>query len=57
MAEQQVATFSSKPVSVKQREKEFEEHAKTYAAFMSMTKWSTIAVAILLIALYVFLVA
>lgn len=56
MAEQQVATFSDKPISAKQKEKEFEEHTKTYGAFMAGTKWSVIIVAVILVALYIFLV-
>lgn len=56
MAEQQVATFSDKPVTAKQKEKEFEEHTKTYGAFLVGSKWSIIVVAVILIALYFFLV-
>ncbi len=52
MAEQQVATFSSKPISAKQKEKEFEAHANTYKGFLSLTKWGIIANAVILIALY-----
>ncbi|WP_127142537.1 aa3-type cytochrome c oxidase subunit IV [Pelagibacterium montanilacus] len=56
MAEQQTVTFSDKPVGAKQKEKDFEEHERTFALFMSMSKWGTILVAILLIVLYLLLV-
>lgn len=52
MAEQQVATFSSKPISAKQKEKDFEEHAGTYGGFLQLIKWSIISTAVILIALY-----
>ena len=56
MAEQQTVTFSDKPLTAKQKEKEFEEHTRTYHGMLAMFKWGTISVVILLIALYVFLV-
>jgi hypothetical protein len=56
MAEQQVATFSNKPISAKQKEKDFEEHVNTYKGFMELAKWGVIANAVILIALYFFLV-
>lgn len=52
MAEQQTATFSDKPVSAKQKEKDFEEHARTYKAALAGGKWTTIAIAVILIGLY-----
>jgi hypothetical protein len=56
MAEVQTATYSDKPVTEKQKAQDFQEHAKTYHAFLGLAKWGTIAVAVLLIGLYVFLV-
>lgn len=52
MAEQQVATFSSKPISAKQKEKEFEEHTGTYNGFLQLVKWGIIVNVVILIALY-----
>ena len=57
MAEQNIATYSEKPLTDKQREKDFAENQNTYDAFMSMTKWSVIAITVLLILMYIFLVA
>lgn len=56
MAEQQVATFSNKPVTAKQKELDFTEHKRTYDGFMRLSKWSVIAVAALLVILYLTLV-
>ena len=56
MAEQQVATYSNKPISEKQKEKDFEEHTGTYAAFLSGTKWSVISTAVILVILYLIFV-
>lgn len=56
MAEQQVASYSDKPISEKQKEKEFEEHANTYAAFLTGTKWSVISTAAILVILYLIFV-
>lgn len=57
MAEQHIATYSDKPLTDKQKEKDFAENQNTFHAFMGMTKWSVISIAILLILMYVFLVA
>ena len=57
MAEQHIATYSEKPLTDKQREKDFAENQNTYDAFMSMTKWSVISIVVLLILMYIFLVA
>lgn len=56
MAEQQVATYSDKPITETQKEKEFEEHTNTYAAFLSGTKWSVISTAVILVILYLIFV-
>lgn len=56
MAEQQVATYSDKPITETQKEKEFEEHTNTYAAFLSGTKWSVISTAAILVILYLIFV-
>ncbi|TCT07746.1 aa3-type cytochrome c oxidase subunit IV [Aquabacter spiritensis] len=34
---------------------DYEEHARTYALFTTMTKWSTIALAILMVFMWFFL--
>ena len=52
MAEQQVITYSDKPISAKQKDKEFEEHTNTYKGFLSLTKWGVIVNVVILIALY-----
>lgn len=52
MAEQQTATFPDKPVSAKQKEKDFEEHVRTYKAVMQGTKWSIIVLVAILVGLY-----
>jgi len=52
MAENQVATYSDKPITDTQKAKEFEEHTGTYAAFLSGTKWTVIVTAAILIGLY-----
>lgn len=52
MAENQVATFSNEPISEVEKAKEFEEHTKTYTAFLAGTKWSVIATVAILIVLY-----
>lgn len=36
--------------------KNFEEHRKTYAAFLAITKWGTISIVALLILMRIFLV-
>ena len=56
MAEQQVASYSDKPISEKQKEKDFEEHTHTYAAFLSGAKWSVISTAAILVILYLIFV-
>lgn len=52
MAEQQVATFSNKPISDKQKEKEFVEHSSTYQFFLSLLKWGIGVTVLVLIGLY-----
>ncbi|WP_196260560.1 aa3-type cytochrome c oxidase subunit IV [Pelagibacterium limicola] len=52
MAEQHVATFSNKPISAKQKDKDFEEHSGTYKAFLQLVKWGIIANVIILAVLY-----
>ena len=52
MAEQQMVTFSNKPVSAKQKDKEFEEHTNTYRGFLALSKWGIIVNVVILIALY-----
>ncbi|GGA58441.1 aa3-type cytochrome c oxidase subunit IV [Pelagibacterium lentulum] len=52
MAENQVATYSNKPISEKQKSEEFQEHNRTYKGFLEMAKWSCIVIGIILIALY-----
>ncbi|WP_404402332.1 aa3-type cytochrome c oxidase subunit IV [Pelagibacterium halotolerans] len=56
MAEQQSVTISNKPVSAKQKEIDFAEHARTYGAFLRLAKWGVIAVSALLVILYLTLV-
>lgn len=57
MAENQVATYSDKPITEAEKAKEFEEHTRTYAAFIAGTKWSVIATVAILIVLYFVFVA
>lgn len=52
MAEQQAVTFSTKPISEQQKEKELVEHTSTYGAFLQLIKWSIITTVVILIALY-----
>lgn len=52
MAENQVATYSDKPISDTQKAKEFEEHTGTYAAFLTGTKWTVIVTVAILIVMY-----
>lgn len=52
MAEEMVATYSEKPLTDAQKSKDFEEHQRTYAGFMSVTKWGIISNVVLLIVLY-----
>lgn len=52
MAEQQLVSFSDKPISARQQEKEFEEHASTYAWFLQLVKWGVIVNVVILIGLY-----
>ncbi|HWJ87038.1 MAG TPA: aa3-type cytochrome c oxidase subunit IV [Pelagibacterium sp.] len=56
MAHNQVATYSDKPITDGQKSKEFEEHSKTYAGFVFITKWSVITLVVILVLLYLFLV-
>ncbi|WP_332712336.1 aa3-type cytochrome c oxidase subunit IV [Pelagibacterium mangrovi] len=56
MAENQVATYSNEPISEAQKAKEFEEHTKTYAAFIAGSKWTVIVTVAILVGLYLFLV-
>lgn len=56
MAENQVATYSNEPISEAQKVKEFEEHTKTYAAFIAGSKWTVIVTVAILVGLYLFLV-
>lgn len=52
MAEQQVVTYSDKPISAKQKEKEFEEHTGTYKLFLDLIKWTITITVVILIGLY-----
>ena len=36
--------------------KDFEEHRRTYAMFLGLTKWGTISIALLLVLMRIFLV-
>lgn len=56
MAEQQAVTFSTTPISEKQKEQEFVEHTSTYGAFLQLLKWSIITTVVILIALYLIFV-
>lgn len=56
MAEHSAPTYSNKPLTVKQREKDFVENERTYVLFLKLAKWGTIAVSVLLIILYFWLV-
>lgn len=57
MAENQVASFSNEPISDAQKEKEFQEHTRTYTAFLEGTKWSVIVtIAILVVLFLIFIV-
>lgn len=56
MADHQTVTFSDEPLTENQKAEDFQEHTHTYRAFMTLTKWSIIAVTVVLIALYLFLV-
>ncbi|RDE08042.1 aa3-type cytochrome c oxidase subunit IV [Pelagibacterium lacus] len=57
MAEEMVATYTDKPLTESQKEKDLVEHTKTYGAFMSGLKWSTIVTAAVLVVLYLVFVA
>lgn len=52
MADEMVVSYSDKPITEAQKAKDFEEHAKTYEAFMGWAKWGIIGNVIILIALY-----
>lgn len=57
MAEQQVITYSNKPLTAKERDDYYAAAQGTFDAFIKMAKWSSIAIAVVLVGLYVFLVA
>lgn len=57
MAKTQTVTYSNKPLSEKQKATDFSEHERTYRGFLFLAKWSVIAIVIVLLGLYIFLVA